>query len=504
MQRHALNCDLKSALQGNSLLLATLVLCVTRLWLMPLPSSLWVDEMATVFVVQHGAGHPSLAVAPQVPASVYYWLPGLVQRWFGFSEIGYRLPSILAMGLAIFLAARLAARLIHPQAAWLTVFACFALGGIDYHAADARPYALGMAVAAATMWWLVRWLDSGLWRHGLLFVGSGALLWRVHLIYWPFYGAVGLYFFVRMMRHDTPVGWRRAAVVFGLLALALAPVLQHALELVGHAQDHVIAQEPSFRVFFNSLQVRLLLICGLGAWLMGRLCGWPRERTLLSASSLALILGWWLSQPACLYLFSRLSGNSVFVQRYLSLTLPGAALAAVAVSARFIPKEQWKPLALALGMGVLLVRAQWTTLWPQHDNSDWRGAARSVNQLRLGPDLPLVCPSPFIEARWPVWWPGYPLPSFLYAHLPVYPVAGRPYPFPNETSPEAERYAAGLLRGRLSDSGRFLVYGGAGNVAFWRKWFAARMEPLGWTNRSLGEFGDMGAILFERGPAGAR
>ena len=40
-------------------LFALLCLCILRLWLMPLPSSLWVDELGTVFVVHHGAADPS-------------------------------------------------------------------------------------------------------------------------------------------------------------------------------------------------------------------------------------------------------------------------------------------------------------------------------------------------------------------------------------------------------------------------------------------------------------
>src|ERR1700751_3737027 len=99
--------------------------------------------MATVFVVQHGGSHPSLAVAPQVPDSIYYRIPQLSQSLFGFSEISYRIPSVLLMGIAIFLIARLAARLINPQAAWFAVFACLSMRGFNDQAADARPYALG-------------------------------------------------------------------------------------------------------------------------------------------------------------------------------------------------------------------------------------------------------------------------------------------------------------------------------------------------------------------------
>src|SRR5438874_12652 len=108
---------------------------IVRLWLMPLPSSFWVDEMGTVFVVEHGASHPSLAVAPQVTESIYYLLPAISRRLPGPREIAYRLPSVAAMAAALWIIARLAARLLHPEAGWLAAFACLSLHGINYQAA---------------------------------------------------------------------------------------------------------------------------------------------------------------------------------------------------------------------------------------------------------------------------------------------------------------------------------------------------------------------------------
>ena len=57
-----------------------LALCLARLWLMPLGSSFWVDEMVTRFVVLHGPRDASLQVAPQVAQSIYYLLPGVMER----------------------------------------------------------------------------------------------------------------------------------------------------------------------------------------------------------------------------------------------------------------------------------------------------------------------------------------------------------------------------------------------------------------------------------------
>jgi hypothetical protein len=485
------------------LLFALLALSVVRLWLMPLGSSFWVDEMGTVFVVQHGAAHPSLAVAPQVPKSIYYWLPRAASAVFGSSEVVYRLPSTLAMGLALLLIARLAGRLIHPRAAWFAAFACLALSGIGYQADDARPYALGTLAAAAGALGLVRWLDGGRWRDGLLFACSAALLWRVHLIYWPFYLVFAIYAGARLLRRETPVGWLRAAAVFGLAGLALAPVLVDALALLREAPAHVIVKPPSLHAFEHLLRWNVVLICAGGAWLLARVRRWPRPAYPVSATSLTLVLAWWLCQPVGLYAFSRLTGNSVFIPRYLSIMLPGVALSATALAARWVPLEQWKRLAALVGVGALLVQGQWTRVWPVHEHSDWRGAARQVNTLALGPATPVICPSPFIEARPPEWRPGYPLPGFLYSFLPVYPITGQPILLPFATSPEAEAYAAQLARETLASSRRFLIYGGDGPASFWSKWLAARPELAGWSY-ARHTHGDVDVVEFNPPNQGPR
>src|SRR5579871_3780805 len=170
---------------------------------------------------------------------------------------------------------------------------------------------------------------------------------------------------------------------------------------------------------------------------------------------------------------------------------------ATMAAAPFLPAALWRPVSLVLGVGILGFLGQWSRVWPVHQNSDWRGAAAAIQRLGDAPDLPVICPSPFIEARAPAWTPSYALPGFLYAHLSVYPISGKSYPFPFNTSPEAESYAAQLSRETLAGSKRFLIYGWNQNVWFWRDWFAGRPELSGWGQRRLGEFGDVEAILFE-------
>lgn len=481
---------------GLPLLLA---LCIARLWLMPLGSSFWLDETATIFVARHGSADPSLAIAaPQAWHSWYYPLIRWEGNAFGYSEVATRLVSVLAMLAFLALFARLAARLIHPGAAWFAVFACLALPGINYQAANARPYALGMCVFAAALLLLVRWLDSGTWIAAVLFAAAAALVLYIHLLFWPSCLVFALYAAVRFLRRETSVSWARAAVVFGLWLVLVTPVLAQTFGLLREAAAHVIAPEPSAAQLFRSLELTLVAACAGGAWLIARASRWHADSKHPSLPALVLIGAWWLSQPALLFAFSRLTGNAVFVPRYLQLALPGAALAATAAAAPFIPAPRWRLFTTVLGLGVLIFVGQWRTLWPRHHNSDWRAAALAVNHIEASGATPVICPSPFIEARPPAWRPGYPLPGFLYAHLDVYPIQVKPYLLPFETAPEAEAFAASLANGELSTSRRFLIYGWQPQVNFWRDWFARRPEFARWRERRLGPFADVDVIEFER------
>jgi len=475
------------------LLLGLYGLCVYRFWLAPLGSSFWVDEAVTAFVVRFGGEHASLRVAPQVPQSLYYVLPSLANAWFGLSEVWYRVPSMICAALTAVCMARIARRLISPTAGWFVAFGCFAIGGINSAAVDARPYALGMLIASASVVFLVRWLDRARWTDAALFVLFAALLWRTHLVYWPFYLVFPLYAAVRLARRETTVGWRALLSVFLLLGLTLVPVALRAIELSREAASHVIVPPPTFRNFKYALKFGLLVASLPVVWLAGRILKWSRNSLALPSG--VLLLGWWFIQPLCLFAYSRLTENSVFVSRYLSLCLPGVVLGTTFILSRYVPERQWMPLTLTLGAGLLLFQANWTEACPLIHNSDWRGASTAIAALGDA-HIPVICPSPFIEAKPPVWSPRYALPGFLYAHLSVYPVAGRTLLFPFENSPQAEQYASKLISGELASAQRFAIYGSAKSAHDWRRWFTARMP--GWTWRSLGPFGDVDVVVMEK------
>jgi Dolichyl-phosphate-mannose-protein mannosyltransferase len=487
--------DCRRWLRSNWLLILLLAICVTRLWLMPLPSSFWTDETGTVFVVEHPAD-PSLAVVPQVPASIYFALPRAAQKLFGSSEISYRLPSLLLMGITLFIIARLAARLIGPDAAWFAVFACLALSDFDYYAADARPYPLGICLTAASLYYLVDWLDTARWKPALLFLLFAALLWRVQLVFWAFYPVFLIYTLVRLTNATTRVGWIRSLLVYCLLGLALIPVALDALGLLHNGSAHSFASIPGLRSLSVTIPWKWTAVCvGLAA-LAGQFLKW-RIKKPASLSALALIAAWWLWMPLCLFVFSRATGVVLYIPRYFSPALPGAALAVTAAAACWLPAARWNQAAIVFGIAALIVAGNWRVLSPWHAEDNWRQASFEEDFVAVEPDTPVLAVSPFIEAQPPTWTPEYHLPGFLYAPLSVYPLRGTVYPFPFIRSRIADQYAADLLRDTLLKHSRFIIYGAGRNTRSWVTWFSKRPELANWRFNVVGAQA-VGAAVFEK------
>ncbi|HYL75610.1 MAG TPA: glycosyltransferase family 39 protein [Bryobacteraceae bacterium] len=482
----------------NPLFAVLLAACFVRFWLFLLPESFWIDETVTAFIARFGAGHPSLAAGPRLDQSIYYWLPRASQALFGFSEAALRIPSLAVTFVSLFLIGRMAARLVHPQAGWFAVFLCFIPREFARLATDARPYGLGACVTLAAMWFLIRWLDAGAWRDAALFCLFAALLLRVHLIYWPFYAVFVAYSLMRRVREETPVSARAIMAVFAIVAASLAPLVPVTIGLFKETKVHVVTGMPSFATFKDAMQLPIIIGAGLVFWILATAFRWARERISTTPSDLLLVVSWWLWQPLFLLAISWVTRNPVFVARYFSLALPGMILTAALAAAYSIPSRAWKPLTAALACGILMAGI-WRDPFPPSRKSHWRQAALTVNELVRGTDTPVICPSPFVEARPPAWTPSYSLPGFLYAHLAVYPIENTPVLLPGDIIPEGEQYAATIAKNSLSSSTRFVVYGSSVGVTDWGNWFAERPELAAWGHHLVGSFGDVKVALFERG-----
>ena len=237
-------------------------------------------------------------------------------------------------------------------------------------------------MAAASLWLLIRWLDSGKWLDGILFLAAGALLWRVHLVYWPFYFVYAIYF---LARSDRKASWIQAIAIAAGLVLALLPVAYPRLAMSRDAAQHVFAPLPSWSELGETFKIRLVAgvrargfyLCTLAARAARRfgpgvLRDRPDRRMVAGpASWLVRVFAPQRSQRVHDALrVDRVAGRSAWPPRPQS---------------RFSFRNPiWQPLALVMGFAALIFGGQWSKLWPPHHNSDWRGASRAANALALG------------------------------------------------------------------------------------------------------------------------
>lgn len=471
-----------------------LAVCIARLWLVPAMSSYWVDELLTVFIVKH-PGHASFSAAPHVPDSIYFWLPRMTSMLFGQSELAYRIPSLLAMGAGLWFIARIAGRLIHPRAGWFAVFAALSVRGIDYFAVDARPYALGILAATASVYFLIRWLDTARWTDAILFAVCAAAVWWTHQMLFPFYLVIALYFAARMANRETQVRSSQAAIVGAWLIAALAPRALATLQLAGTVPEHSFAALPTFHAIEHDLHWNIPVLCAAAILLLSRLARphWHAPRSVW-----LLLLAWWLCPPLILAIYSHVTGSSIYLGRYFSIMLPAVALLATVAVGYWMPARRWHPAAAVMAVAALITQGHLGSLTYRHDISDWRAANKETNRFAPDASVPVIVVSPFIEGQMPAWTPDYQLPGFLYAHLDGYPLQGRlllfPYAGPQDAG--ARRFAESLLRTRQL-AGKWAIYGeipGRG----WEQWFASRPELAGW-HHAAKKFGDVVVVEFTAG-----
>ena len=113
----------------SPILLALVVITAALLWLPPLDSSLWLDEIDTAFTVKDGvltAISRNLRAHPQC-STLYNAILAAWVGLFGTSEVVLRLPSVLATVVGLVFLFRIGARLVDRETGMLACLLCVGL-----------------------------------------------------------------------------------------------------------------------------------------------------------------------------------------------------------------------------------------------------------------------------------------------------------------------------------------------------------------------------------------
>jgi len=143
----------------SAIILAVIILAAALRFYSIGSKSLWLDEIMSVGRTQASLGRMISEIARADGHPPLYYILQYATRSFPKSEGAARVPSALAGIATVWLAYCIGRRLLGPlpglAAAGLSAVSAFQV----YYSQEARPYALAMMLAAASLWLLLRIID---------------------------------------------------------------------------------------------------------------------------------------------------------------------------------------------------------------------------------------------------------------------------------------------------------------------------------------------------------
>jgi mannosyltransferase len=467
---------------------------IGALWLVPLFSSLWLDELGTYWVVKDGLGdtvHRALAFHGQSP--LYYSIVWVARNVGGESEAVLRLPSLIAAAASLVLLYRLARNLISREAARLAAIAFAALSVVAFEASEARPYALATLAVIASTYALVRWLDEGgRWSPALVYALLAITVVWMHYLFALVLVAHALYAFIRLRRGETEVPVRRLAVVAVIVTAGVIPLAIQLASLWGRRSSLSIPSEGSVSAFALVLLPPVLV----ASVFLGSLLASTRDRVRIAhvparSSTFVLLAAWLLIPVVTLFLVSALTPLNFIWPRYLSSVAPAIALFAGWGIASLEPAAARRIVAIVLAlMSVLAYGGQ------LKNGEDWQGTA-AFERNHADPATIVLLHPELVESAQLDWFSDPEKRSYLLSVQSYYPMEGHVTPMPYILDDESRDYLEGLVIGELAGVDRFLLVTPDVRVPF-RDWLDGRLTPEGYTSRVIGTFGVIQVIEFSR------
>lgn len=294
------------------------------LWVLPLWSSLWLDETITYWVIKDGLPalfRRSLLYNAQSP--VYFVIAWAALAVGGAKEWVLRLPSILATMASTALVYRLGVRFGDPEMGGFAVVCFASYWLIADTASTARGYAVGLLLVIAAIVVLDRWLDRRRPMDWVAYVMFSALTMYIQPLFVVMFLVHVVYMVERGWDKGTPIGWPTAlgtAAAIGLLVLPLALALPQVWERRMSMSAVSGATFPGWGDARFALGP--LAVIGGGALFRRRAAAY-----YIPPRSPLLLLACWSALPVLLILgAARWVSPTLLVSRYFLCAAPGMAL----------------------------------------------------------------------------------------------------------------------------------------------------------------------------------
>ena len=354
--------------------------------------SLWLDEFATLWIVEGSWGDiipRTFEFQPQSP--VYYLVTWNFVNLLGESEIVLRVPSLLFGLGTIFCIFKVTQMVADTKAALLAAGLAALSPQLVEHSANARPYTLGLFMASVMLVGFAKTVLTGKRWGRVLFILGGAGTFAAHYAVTLVSAGVALaYLLLRHLRGRYRP--REFSLDVGLQLLLVSPILPHVWSVWVNRSEKDWAGDPNFLEFFAMIGGPLVLAA----------TGWAVGGRQDDSPQRALVHTFWLCIAAPIAGLSLVSalGPNLLVERYLG-TIVVPALVLGGEGARRIPRNiavfpwtYWGVSVVAFFGTMLFLVGSFSKAGRQ----DWRGAVAAVEEmLRNQPEALVLFRSGFVE-----------------------------------------------------------------------------------------------------------
>lgn len=470
-------------------------LAILRLWISPLANSFWLDETLIPWTVRGGFS----AIVPRAFISLQSIAFCMVE-WplslLGGGEVVARLPSVAGALGATWILYR-----IGREAEGRELGFCFATlfvvnPAVVVQVPDARPYALALFFETAALYFLLAWIRSARWKHGLLWILSAAAATHLHYLFGIAIPVAVVFTLWCIARRRTRISPAHLAFCCAAGVALLLPALPQLRVYAGQRSLLSFLDRPSAgHLLVALLPVYILIALALAAileLLTGKLPRWSAPSSGRDAATLALLL---LAIPTVSYFaISRFTSTQLFSARYLLPTAPGLAIlwGWLISGIRSVNLRRFS-LILVLAVSTFLVGG--TALMPDYTAEDWRGAVHALPESG-----PLLVYSGLVETRHLAWLQVPERWAYFTAPVSAYRAGLTPsdtFVLPFDIDPPGQAYVDGLLVSRLRGEAHVsCILRQSFSGAKWDAWLTARLTAMGFQRQREARFGRIEVVVF--------
>lgn len=411
-----------------------------RYWIPGLFRGFDTDEYLSLWVTSEGLSETvDRAHHFQGNSPLYFMLLWVWRQVVGASPFMLAIPSLACFVAALWHTYALGRDLDRPEAGLLAAFVLASGGGRVTELLEVRPYGLLMLAVVLSARALLRWLADADPKDGVRLV---VYTW-VALAMTPFAAVIAIAWTVGIA-----TAWRRGHLpgrrsMPWMIALGVALgalLLPQFLLLTGRSEELSYASMPTLGTLFKSFSLLpVLLGCALG---IVAFRSRAEKGPDLRSPAMRTVFVWALSSSVALFVASHLTGDSVFLIRYLLPARPAIAILVAMVLVRIVDiRGRTVAVAVLVALSLLGYSSDFKGEPGWQPAIEWAGGqlAEVDGAGAVLFDLNLVESEVLERANDPDWVP------YLQAPLAHHGVAGEHFGLTRAGGVEARRYTDELM-----------------------------------------------------------